>query len=223
MTQHSENNEYMPASKYGIAYEGYPLLIFLAITTLAFALIEFELLAIIALILFFFTLHFFRDPERVTPQDDDVAISPADGKIIRIQEMEDPITKEQKVCISVFMNVFSVHINRVPVSGKIKKILYIPGLYLNAALDKASTDNERCAYAMEDDKGNVWTYVQISGLVARRIVCKVEEGAYLKRGKRFGLIRFGSRVDVYLPKGYSPAVSIGTQVYAAETILAKKD
>ncbi len=223
MSDSSNKQEYMPASKYGIANEGYPLLSFLALTTLACALIELEFLTILGLGLFFFTLHFFRDPERVTPQDANIAVSPADGKIIRIQEMEDPITKERKVCVSVFMNVFSVHVNRTPISGTIKKIVYFPGLFLNAALDKASTDNERCAYNMEDAEGNSWTFVQIAGLVARRIVCKVEEGAELQRGKRFGLIRFGSRVDIFLPAGYVPAVTIGTQVYAAETILAKKE
>ncbi len=209
------------AGTYGIAHEGYPMLALLALSTIVFALIEWEFLAVIFLGLFFFTLHFFRDPERVTSTDDNIAISPADGKIIRIEDRVDPIDGETKTCISVFMNVFSVHVNRAPVSGVVKKIVYFPGLFLNAALDKASTDNERCAYQMIDEKNNPWTFVQISGLIARRIVCKVQENTLLDRGARFGMIRFGSRVDLYIPKDYTSSVKIGEQVYAGETVLAK--
>ncbi len=212
----------IPAGKYGIAHEGYPLLVFFLLTTLSFALLEWEILTVISLVLFFFTLHFFRDPERVTPQDKKLAVSPADGEVIRINSRQDPISGENRLCISVFMNVFSVHVNRAPVTGTVKKIVYFPGLFLNAALDKASTDNERCAYQMEDEEKNTWTFVQISGLIARRIVCKVQEGNELDKGARFGMIRFGSRVDIYLPDSYAPAVSIGQKVFAAETVLAKQ-
>ncbi len=211
----------MPAGKYGIAYEGYPLLVFLALATLSFSLLNCVVVTLILLLAFFFTLHFFRDPERVIPQDKDIAVSPADGKIIRIEEREDPISGEKRKCISIFMNVFSVHVNRAPVKGVISKIKYFSGEYYNAAWDKASTDNERCAYQMKDEQENFWTFVQISGLIARRIVCRVEEGTEIARGKRFGMIRFGSRVDVYLPATYDSAVGIGEQVYAGETILAK--
>ncbi len=212
----------IPAGKYGIAHEGYPLLFFFLLTTLSFALLEWEILTVISLVLFFFTLHFFRDPERVTPQDKDLAISPADGEVIRINNKIDPISGENRCCISVFMNVFSVHVNRAPVNGIVKKIVYFPGLFINAAHDKASTDNERCAYQMQDEQDNLWTFVQISGLIARRIVCKVQENDELDKGARFGMIRFGSRVDIYLPDSHLPAVSIGQKVFAAETVIASK-
>ncbi len=208
--------------KFGIANEGYPLLTFLFLATLSFALLECAFITIILLAAFFFTLHFFRDPERVTPQEKGLGISPADGEIIRIQEREDPIDGETKTCISIFMNVFSVHVNRAPIEGKVTKIIYIPGKFFNAALDKASTDNERCAYQMQDNEENAWTFVQISGLIARRIVCKVEEGTMLRRAARFGMIRFGSRVDVYIPKTYAPSVSIGQKVFAGESVISKK-
>ncbi len=212
---------HIPSGKYGIANEGYPLLVFLFLATLSFALLDWEVLTFLFLVAFFFTLHFFRDPERVVPQEKALAVSPADGKVIRIQEREDPLDGEKKTCISIFMNVFSVHVNRAPVEGQVEKIKYFPGEFVNAALDKASTDNERCAYTMRDNEENSWTFVQISGLIARRIVCKVEEGTLLKRGARFGMIRFGSRVDVYIPSNYMPNVKIGDQVFSAESIIAK--
>ncbi len=211
----------MPAGKYGIAHEAYPLLSFLSLATLTFALLNCEIVALISLLAFFFTLHFFRDPERVIPQDKNIAVSPADGKVIRIEEREDPISGEKRICMSIFMNVFSVHVNRAPVKGVISNIKYFSGEFYNADWDKASTDNERCAYQMKDEDDNLWTFVQISGLIARRIVCKVEEGTVLSRGKRFGMIRFGSRVDVYLPANYEHAVGIGAEVFAGESILAR--
>ncbi len=214
-------HEPMPAAKYGIAYEGYSIIFSLVVATFTMALMGYNALGLITMHLFFFAMHFFKDPERVIPTDENIAVSPADGKIIRIQEREDPIDGEMKTCVSIFMNVFSVHVNRTPVEGTIKKIKYIPGLFLNADLDKASTDNERCAYQMQDKDDNAWTFVQVSGLIARRIVCKVQEGTELKRGQRFGLIRFGSRVDVFLPKNYTPSVFIGEKVHAGESVLAK--
>lgn len=212
----------MKEGKYGIAYEGYPLLVFFGLCSIVFALFSWKIISILFLVLFFFTLHFFRDPCRVTPQDIAVAIAPADGKIIRIEKKFDPIDNQEKTCISIFMNVFSVHINRSPVSGTVKKILYFKGKYLNAAFDKASVENERCAYQVCDTDNHVWTFVQISGLIARRIVCRTSENTFLQRGERFGLIRFGSRVDVYIPSAYVPAVSLGDKVFAAETIIAKQ-
>ncbi len=218
---HCSSHEPMPAGKYGIAYEGYHIIFSLTIATLTLAMLGYTFLAILTMHVFFFAMHFFKDPHRIVPTEENIAVSPADGKIIRIQEREDPIDGQTKTCVSIFMNVFSVHVNRTPVEGTIKKIKYIPGLFLNADLDKASTDNERCAYQMEDKANNVWTFVQVSGLVARRIVCRVEEGTELKRGQRFGLIRFGSRVDVFLPANYTPSVFIGEKVHAGESILAK--
>ncbi len=156
------------------------------------------------------------------PSAENIAVSPADGKIIRIQKKQDPVSGEEKTCISIFMNLFSVHVNRSPVSGTLQKISYFPGKFLNASFDKASTDNERCAYLVTDGQDKSWVFVQISGLIARRIVCRADEGDTLKRGQRFGLIRFGSRVDLYIPDEYESAVKIGEQVFAGQSIIAKK-
>lgn len=179
-------------------------------------------MALLFLVLLWFSCHFFRDPERVTPQDAGLCVSPADGRVIRIEPAEDPITGERRTRISVFMNVFSVHVNRMPITGKIEAIRYFPGKYFNAAWDKASTDNERCAYLVRGEDGAALTMVQIAGLIARRIVCRVDEGDELARGERFGMIRFGSRVDLYVPSEYTVTTTIGEKVYAAESVLARK-
>ena len=173
------------------------------------------------LALCWFSLHFFRDPERVVPQGEGLAVSPADGKIIRVEDRADPFSDETRCCVSIFMNVFSVHVNRAPVDCVVEDIRYWPGKFLNAAFDKASTDNERCAYRLRGDDGQVWSMVQIAGLVARRIVCRTEPGDPLARGQRYGMIRFGSRVDLYLPRGYVAAVRIGEQVFAGQSVIAR--
>ena len=175
---------------------------------------------------------FFRDPERYPPTDDPKAVlSPADGRICLIQDVPlpeelkpeetsiDDWNKEIFTRVSVFMSVFNVHVNRMPTAGKIVKKAYVPGKYLNASLDKASKDNERCAYLIETADGTRYGVVQIAGLVARRIVPFIEEGAVLGQADRFGLIRFGSRLDVYLPKGVKPEVRLGQIMVAGETIL----
>jgi len=175
---------------------------------------------------------FFRDPERYPPANDPKAVlSPADGKICLIQEVPlpeelkpeetslDDWNKEMFTRVSVFMSVFNVHVNRMPTAGTIVKKAYVPGKYLNASLDKASKDNERCAYLVETVDGTKYGVVQIAGLVARRIVPFVEEGAVLSQAERFGLIRFGSRLDVYLPNGVKPEVRLGQIMVAGETVL----
>ena len=136
--------------------------------------------------------------------------------------MTDPVTGEQRQCVSIFMNVFSVHINRSPVAATVTDIIYHPGEFVNAALDKASHDNERCSYGLLDEEGNKWTMVQISGLIARRIVCGVTIGTALQRGERYGMIKFGSRVDIFLPSNYTPSVFIGENVFAGQTVIAHK-
>lgn len=206
----------------GLTPEGVPSLLLTALGALTFALIGCWVMALLFFILFAFSLHFFRDPERVTPTGEGLGICPADGKVIKVQPMEDPFTGERRTCICIFMNVFSVHVNRAPVSGTVKAIAYHPGKFINAAWDKASTDNERCAYDLEDADGNRWTMVQIAGLIARRIVCRTEEGDTLNRGERYGMIKFGSRVDVYLPEEYSSRVTVGDQVFAGQSIIAAK-
>ena len=206
----------------GLAPEGAPLIGLLTVFSLCSALLDWWPVTLVCLILLVFTIHFFRDPERVIPQDNDVAVSPADGKIVRIENRPDPMNGENRQCISVFMNVFSVHVNRTPVTGTVIGINYLPGKFFNAAWDKASTDNEQCRWLMKDEFGSEWTFVQIAGLVARRIVPHAETGDSLRRGQRFGMIRFGSRVDVYIPHDYTPAVRPGDAVFAGQTILARK-
>ena len=206
----------------GITPEGWPLIGFLALIALVCALLGWAVPAVAALALCWFSLHFFRDPERVTPHAPGLAVSPADGKVVRIEERRDPLSGEKRVCISNFMNVFSVHVNRAPVSGTVEGLLYRPGKFLNAAVDKASSENERCACLLRDADGNTWTCVQIAGLIARRIICRAAVGDSLSRGQRFGMIRFGSRVDLYVPEGYLPAVCIGEKVFAGQSIIAQK-
>lgn len=212
----------MRKANIGVAPEGLPFLFLLALTTLTFAALRCWPLALLFLIFTWFAGHFFRDPERVVPSEADVAVSPADGRIVRVEPKADPITGEVRPCISIFMNVVNVHVNRMPVAGTIEAIRYFPGAFFNAALDKASTDNERCAYLVRDGEERPWVMVQVAGLVARRIVCRVEEGDALARGERYGMIRFGSRVDLYLPPDYSAVVTNGDVVTAGESILARK-
>jgi len=171
--------------------------------------------------------YFFRDPDRVTPLREGLVISPADGRISAIEDVIAPseleLDGERRVRVSVFMNVFDVHVNRAPAAGKITKMTYVPGRFINAELDKASEDNERLALTLELPRGKKLGVVQIAGLVARRIVPFVKEGEPLGVGERFGLIRFGSRVDVYLPAGQNALVAIGQRAIAGETVLADLD
>ncbi|MDH3580430.1 MAG: phosphatidylserine decarboxylase [Hyphomicrobiales bacterium] len=168
--------------------------------------------------------YFFRDPERVTPLREGLIVSPADGRVSAIESVAPPseleLGKERRLRISVFLSVFDVHINRTPVAGKIVRAVYIPGLFLNAELDKASEDNERQCLTIETPTGERIGCVQIAGLIARRIVTFVGEGNTLGPGERFGLIRFGSRVDVYLPPGANPLVAVGQRAVGGETVLA---
>ncbi|MGE4443302.1 MAG: phosphatidylserine decarboxylase family protein [Desulfomicrobium sp.] len=206
----------------GLSLEGLPFIFFTTIATLTFAVLDCWFMATILLVALFLVLNFFRDPERVIPQEPGAVVSPADGKVIKVETMRDPMTGEDRVTVCVFMNVFNVHVNRLPVAGRIARISYFGGKFLNASFDKASVDNERNALLVEDAEGKTWTVVQIAGLIARRIICWGEEGDTLKRGQRFGLIKFGSRVDLYLPAGYEPTVRIGEKVFAGQSILARK-
>lgn len=206
----------------GLSLEGLPFIFFTAMATLTFALLDCWFMATVLLVALFFVLNFFRDPERVVPQEPGVAVSPADGKVIKVETMRDPMTGEDRTAVCVFMNLFNVHVNRMPVAGRIARISYFGGKFLNASFDKASTDNERNSLLIEDGDGRSWTMVQIAGLIARRIICWGEEGDSLGRGQRFGLIKFGSRVDLYLPAEYEPTVRIGDKVFAGQSILARK-
>jgi len=167
-----------------------------------------------------FVIQFFRDPPREVPQQPNAVLSPADGRIVKVEKVRDPYTDRDTLLISVFMNVFNVHSNRAPVDGAVERVEYSRGKFVNADLDKASTENERNAMVLALD-GERITVVQVAGLIARRILCYVKTGDTLARGQRYGFIRFGSRVDVYLPLSARPRVAVGDRVAATSTILAE--
>jgi phosphatidylserine decarboxylase len=167
-----------------------------------------------------FVLQFFRDPPRTIPQEAGVVVCPADGRVIAVDEVEDPHLKRPARRISIFMNVFNVHSNRMPVAGEVRDRWYHPGSFLNAALDKASRDNERNALHICTADGRDVVVVQVAGLIARRILCYVRPGDAVARGQRYGFIRFGSRLDVYLPLESKPAVALGDKVHGGSRILA---
>lgn len=178
----------------------------------------------LGVILTLWCAYFFRDPKRVTPIDENFVISPADGKVVGIHQVVPPEQMDlgDQPCyrISIFLNVFDVHINRAPVAGVVERIIYYPGKFLNASLDKASSDNERNAMIIKTSAGYKIGVVQIAGLIARRIVTFVKQEDTLTAGQRYGLIRFGSRADVYLPQGITPQVIMGQYMIGGETILA---
>jgi len=203
--------------------EGYPFIgIFAAVTLVLFLI--WQPLGWIGVILTVWCYYFFRDPDRHTPQRDGLLISPADGVISLIELSVPPVElgmgEAPMMRVSVFMNVFNCHVNRTPIAGTVSAVSYRPGKFLNASLDKASVDNERNSVAVEMADGRKIAVVQIAGLVARRIVCDVKPGDALETGERFGMIRFGSRLDVYLPDGVHPLVSLGQTMVAGETVLA---
>ena len=168
-----------------------------------------------------FVLQFFRDPQREVPEDPAAVLAPADGRIVAVEKARDPWLERDALKISVFMNVFNVHSNRAPVDGTVKQVWYHAGRFLNAALDKASVENERNALWLRTRSGADVTCVQVAGLIARRILCYVSAGAELAKGERFGFIRFGSRVDLYLPLNAQPVAAIGDKVTAAQSVLAR--
>ena len=204
--------------------EGYRFIAIFAAVTLALFWFGLTPLAWIGAVLTLWCTYFFRDPERVTPLRDGLVISPADGRVSAIEEVIPPLEldlpREPVTRISVFMNVFDVHVNRSPLDATVRRITYVPGLFVNADLDKASLDNERQAVTLERANGQSIGVVQIAGLVARRIVKFVNDGDHLSAGQRFGLIRFGSRVDVYLPPGVKSFACVGQKAVAGETVLA---
>lgn len=212
------------ASLVPIHREGWRFIVIFATVTLGLFWLDWTMLAWIGVVATLWCAYFFRDPERVTPLREGLIISPADGCISAIEKVVPPpelaLDREPTTRISVFMNVFDVHVNRAPIDARIEKITYIPGAFLNAELDKASEDNERQAFTLELAGGRMLGVVQIAGLIARRIVKFVGEGERLGVGQRIGLIRFGSRVDVYLPNGVNPLVAIGQRAIAGETVFA---
>ncbi len=204
--------------------EGYKFIIIAGLITIIFYTFS-DFLGLIGLILTIWVYYFFRDPERVVIDDDNYLVSPADGEIIKVEVVDGPkeLSLENKKFnkISVFMNVFDCHVNRTPCSGKIEEILYKPGKFFNASLDKASEDNERNYFRIKDTQNNNIIVVQIAGLVARRIVSEANKDQELKQGDRIGMIRFGSRADIYY-ENYNPLVKVGQRAISGETLLAKK-
>ncbi len=203
-----------------IAREGWPFLA-IALALAAAATIWCATWSIPLWIIALFVLQFFRDPARTIPQDAGAVLSPADGRIVAVERVNDPYVQRDAIKVSVFMNVFNVHSNRSPVDGTVQRVQYFPGKFVNADLDKASTENERNAVWLRTADGQDITSVQVAGLIARRILCYVKAGDVLARGQRYGFIRFGSRVDVYLPLTATVKVAIGDKVSATTTILAQ--
>ena len=204
--------------------EGYKFLVISGIITIVFYSFS-NFLGLIGLVLTIWVYYFFRDPDRVIIDDNNYLVSPADGEIIKVEEVDGPkelgLENKKFNKISVFMNVFDCHVNRTPCAGKIEEILYKPGAFVNASLDKASEDNERNYFKIKDTDNNDIIVVQIAGLVARRIVCETNKDQVLKQGERIGMIRFGSRADVYY-ENYQPLVKVGQKAISGETLLAKK-
>ena len=203
-----------------IAKEGWPYLALVGFVTLVVHYLGGIAWSWPLWIIFFFVLQFFRDPQRIPALGRDLVLSPADGRIVVVEKANDPYAGREALKISVFMNVFNVHSNRSAVNGLVKEIQYFPGKFVNADLDKASTENERNAVVI-DANGQTVTLVQVAGLIARRILCYIHVGDRLKAGERYGFIRFGSRVDIYLPLTDVPLVSVGDRVSATNTALAR--
>jgi phosphatidylserine decarboxylase len=204
-----------------IAREGWPFVGLTVGLAVVATWLDWTVIAVLLWLVAVFVIQFFRDPARTPPVGEGLITSPADGRIVVVGKATDPITGQESLKISVFMNVFNVHSNRAPIQGRVMDVQYFPGAFFNAAIDKASEQNERSAMVIEDPQGRRLTCIQIAGLVARRILCYVKPGDSLLRGARYGFIRFGSRVDVYCPSGTQALVSVGDKVYAHSTALAR--
>ncbi len=210
-----KNNKYPIVAK-----EGWLFLTISVITSIVISFFSFET-AIPIWIISLFILQFFRDPVRSIPQEENLVVSAADGRIISIEKTTDPYKKRKAIKVSVFMNVFNVHSNKAPISGEIINKWYSAGKFLNASLSKSSLENERCALLIKTKNKKFVTCVQIAGLIARRILCYKKIGDNLSKGERYGFIRFGSRVDLYLPESATVIVKLGERVKNCESIIAK--
>jgi phosphatidylserine decarboxylase len=204
-----------------IAREGWPYLLLAFAVAIGLSWASWWLLAFFAWVAFVFILQFFRDPPRTVPAQPNAVLAPADGRVVKVGKARDPYLDRDALQISVFMNVFNVHSNRSPVDAIVAETWYHAGSFVNAALDKASVDNERNALKLVTPSGSEVTCVQIAGLIARRILCYVKRGDQVARGQRYGFIRFGSRVDLYLPADAIPRASVGDRVYATESVVAE--
>jgi phosphatidylserine decarboxylase len=203
-----------------VARPGLPIILGCAFTTVVLALLGFTVPTLFVLAITFFVVYFFRDPDRIAPNAAATVVSPADGKVIAVETVdESPFYEGGCKKISVFMSVFNVHVNRIPYEGTVKKISYHPGKFIAANRNKASSDNERNAIFLETDEGSHITVVQIAGLIARRIICTVEPEQYVRRGQRLGMICFGSRVELFVPPETEIGVAVGEHVKAGVTIM----
>tara|TARA_B110000263_G_scaffold81908_1_gene71647 strand:+ start:152 stop:799 length:648 start_codon:yes stop_codon:yes gene_type:complete len=204
--------------------EGYKFIVIAVVLTIILYNLS-NFLGLVGLVIAIWVYYFFRDPERVIIEDDNYLVSPADGEVIKVEVVDGPkelgLENKKFNKVSIFMNIFDCHVNRTPCAGQVEEILYKPGKFLNASLDKASEDNERNYYKIKDVHGNEIVVVQIAGLIARRIVCETNKNQDLSQGERIGMIRFGSRADVYY-ENYEPLVKIGQIAISGETLLAKK-
>ncbi len=208
----------MSNKNFPIALDGFVFIVPLFVLLLISLYFSVTVLSVVLSIATLFVSWFFRNPQRITPQDEKAIISPADGRVIKIEEVEERgILRGKARKVSIFMNIFNVHVNRIPCTGKVTKILYHKGQFLSADLDKASELNERNSILIEAADGHRILTIQIAGLIARRIVCWVEEGMVLERGQRFGLIKFGSRLEVFMPLDARVDVKVGDKVRAGET------
>ncbi|MHB8808563.1 MAG: phosphatidylserine decarboxylase family protein [Desulfobulbaceae bacterium] len=211
----------MKTPRIPIALEGYPFILFAALATLILAFLELAVLALPCLLLTGFITWFFRDPERVGPDRSDAFVSPADGKVIVAEEVDDlRFVQGRAYKVSIFMNVFNVHVNRFPYQGRVEQVLLRPGKFYAADSERGALQNENCALTIQAGNNLRYGVVQMAGLIARRIVCWAEKGDELVTGQRYGLIRFGSRVDLYLPLQVELLVKKGEKVRAGETVIA---
>ncbi|NTV15408.1 MAG: phosphatidylserine decarboxylase family protein [Desulfobulbaceae bacterium] len=210
----------MKEARVPIAKEGYPFIVFAALLALVLAILGHDRASLSALVLTAFVMNFFRDPERVPDEDPTALISPADGKVIIIDKVYDErFLGTEVIKVSIFMNIFDVHVNRAPFSGRVDKVIYKAGAFYSADTQRSSLENESCALLMTTERGRRLVVVQIAGLIARRIICWAGCGDILQKGQRFGLIRFGSRVDLFLPTDIELRVVKGQKVRAGETVL----
>lgn len=203
-----------------IAKEGWPFIAGAGVLALLATALDWDFISFVLWVLFIVVVQFFRDPAREIPKGDKIVLSVVDGRVLKVEKAVNPYTGQVSLLISVFMNLFNVHSQKAPVSGTVLKKIYRPGKYFNAALDKASAENEQCAVIMKAEDGNELTFVQIAGLVTHRILNYAKDGDALKAGDRYGFIRFGSRVDMYLPINATPKVVIGEKVWGTTTVLA---
>lgn len=214
----------MQKTELPLALEGFPFIFFSGFAALVFSLLGWPYPALLCLLLTAFCTYFFRDPARVLPEAANAIVCPADGKVIIIDEIDDTRFLGQRVRkISIFMNVFDVHVNRIPLAGTVERVLMSPGKFYSADKDKAVLHNEYCALTLTTPDQQRYTVVQIAGLIARRIVCRAEKGDQVLAGERFGMIRFGSRVDLYLPLSTRISCTLGERVRAGETVLGFVD